>query len=216
MGGDEQPLLEVIGVVGDVRSTGLQKAANMTVYQLSSQRDMSLAIRTAMDPASISGVVRGIIQSLDSEMPVPEFQTMEQIVSASVAERRFQLLPGYVRAPVPLVLACLGIYGVVSYSLAQRRNEMGIRIALGATSSSLRGLILRQGLAPVVIGLAAGFVGALAMGRILSGLLFGVSFADPLTMGVVASVLLAVGAAASYFPARGATRTDPLTALRCE
>jgi putative ABC transport system permease protein len=216
MGGDEQPLLEVIGVVGDVRSTGLQKAANMTVYQLSSQRDMSLAIRTAMDPASISGVVRGIIQSLDSEMPVPEFQTMEQIVSASVAERRFQLTLVLLFAGIALVLACLGIYGVVSYSLAQRRNEMGIRIALGATSSSLRGLILRQGLAPVVIGLAAGFVGALAMGRILSGLLFGVSFADPLTMGVVASVLLAVGAAASYFPARGATRTDPLTALRCE
>ena len=219
MGTDKSPLLEVVGVVADVRSNGLQKAPTLTVYQpywQQDRRDMALEVRTAMDPGSISGAVRAIIRSLDGDLPVPEFQSMQQIVSTSVAERHFQLMLVLLFAGIALVLACLGIYGVVSYSVAQRKNEMGIRIALGATTSNLRGLIVRQGLTPVAIGLAAGIAGALAVGRILSGLLFGVSFADPLTLGVVASLLLMVAASACYVPARSATRTDPLAALRCE
>ena len=219
MGTERSPLLEVVGVVADIRSNGLQKAPSLTVYMpywQQGNRQMALLVRTAMDPASINGAIRGIVRGLDAELPLPEFQTMQQIVSASVSERRFQLDLVLLFAGIALALACLGIYGVVSYSVAQRKNEMGIRLALGATGSNLSGLILRQGLTPVVIGLAAGILGALAIGRILSGLLFGISFADPVTMTTVASVLLAVGAAACYFPARLATRTDPLAALRCE
>ena len=219
MGDSTAPLLEVVGVVADIRSNGLQRTPTMTVYQpywQQNSRSMALLIRTAIDPASLSGGVRDVVRSLDAGLPVPEFQSMQQIVSASVAERRFQLSLVLLFSAIALVLACLGIYGVVSYSVAQRKNEMGIRIALGATNSNLRGLVLRQGLAPVVIGLVAGLAGALAIGKILSGLLFGISFTDPMTVGAVASILLAVAAAACYVPARSATRTDPLIALRYE
>jgi predicted permease len=219
LGDPSAPALEVIGVVGDVHAGSLQKQPNPTVYIPYWQRQrslMSLIVRTSMDPASIAGGVRAEIRRLDPEMAVPQFQTMDEIVSASVAQRRFQLTLVLLFGAMALVLASLGIYGVVSYSVAQRRNEMGIRLALGATGSDLRGLVLRQGLAPVVIGLAAGLVSAIAAGRVLGGLLFGVSAADPLTMSVVAAVLLAVAVAACYVPALRAMRSDPLAALRYE
>jgi predicted permease len=219
LGDPSAPALEVIGVAGDVHAGSLQKQPNPTVYVPYWQRDrslMSLVVRTSMDSAAVAGAVRAEIRRLDPEMPVPQFLSMDEIVSASVAQRRFQLTLVLLFAAIALGLASLGIYGVVSYSVAQRRGEMGIRMALGATGSDLRGLVLRQGLAPVVIGLAAGLAGALAIGRVLGGLLFGVSSTDPLTMSVVAAVLLAVGAAACYVPALRATRSDPLVALRYE
>ena len=212
-------LLEVIGVAGDVRGNGLQKAPGPTVYIPYWQRDrpdMSLILRTAMDPASIASAVRGEIRKLDAELPVPRFQTMQQIVSAAVAQRRFQLTLVLVFAGVALVLASLGIYGVVSYSVAQRRGEMGIRMALGATAAGLQLMVIRQGLAPVLAGLAGGIAGALAVGRILRGLLFEVTPADPLTLASVAVVLLGVAAVACYIPAFRVTRADPLAALRYE
>ena len=212
-------LLEVIGVAGDVRGNGLQKAPGPTVYIPYWQRDrpdMSLILRTAMDPASIASAVRGEIRKLDAELPVPRFQTMQQIVSAAVAQRRFQLTLVLVFAGVALVLASLGIYGVVSYSVAQRRGEMGIRMALGATAAGLQLMVIRQGLAPVLAGLAGGIAGALAVGRILRGLLFEVTPADPLTLASVAVVLLGVAAIACYIPAFRVTRADPLAALRYE
>ena len=219
VGDPSAPSIEVIGVAGDVSAGSLQKQPNPTVYVPYWQRDQrqwSLTARTSMDPASIAGAIRAEIRRLDPELPLPRFRSMDEIVSASVAQRRFQLTLVLLFAAIALGLASLGIYGVVSYSVAQRRGEMGIRMALGATGSDLRRLVLRQGLAPVVIGLAAGLAGALAAGRVLSGLLFGVSSTDPLTMSVVAAVLLAVGAAACYVPALRATRSDPLVALRYE
>jgi predicted permease len=213
------PYCEVVGVAGDVRANGLQKAPTLTMYfpyWQKDQRNMTLAVRTAMDPAALSGAVRGEIRKLDAELPVPQFITMQQIVAASVAQRRFQLTLVILFAGIGLVLASLGIYGVVSYSVEQRRGEMGIRMALGATGSGLRALVLRQGLAPVVVGLAGGVAGAIAMGRILQGLLFDVRVADPLTLGAVSIVLLGVAAAACYAPASRVTRADPLTALRYE
>jgi putative ABC transport system permease protein len=191
----------------------------MVVYIAYWQRNQSaysLAIRTTMEPAQISSAVRGEIRRVDSQMPVPAFRTMRQIVSASVAQRQFQLTLVLLFAAIGLVLASLGIYGVVSYSVEQRRGEMGIRMALGATASGLRAMVLRQGLTPVATGLALGIAGSIAVGRILEGLLFGVSASDPLTIASVAAVLLTVGAAACYVPAARVTRADPLNALRYE
>ncbi len=219
MGDETSPLLEVVGIAADVRSHTLQKSVQLTVYLpywQRDQRDMSLVVRTAVDPASLSQAVRGEIRKLDSELPVPRLRTMREIVSASVEQRRFQLILVMMFSGIGLVLASLGIYGVVSYSVQQRRGEMGIRMALGATSSNLRSQVVRQGLTPVAIGLAAGIAAALTLGKLLSGMLFGVSFADPLTIFCVSAVLLSVAAIACYVPALRVTRADPLTALRYE
>lgn len=217
--GPDSPLIEVVGVAADVRSSALQKAPTVTVYTpywQRSDREMSLAVRTAMDPTAITAAVRSEIRQLDAELPIPQFRTMREIVSASVAQRRFQLNMVLAFAAIGLLLASLGIYGVVSYSVEQRRGEMGIRMALGATSANLRGLVVRQGLMPVAIGLGAGIVAALAIGRVISGLLFGVKLFDPITLGAVVAVLAAVSALACYIPAMRATRADPLRALRYE
>jgi putative ABC transport system permease protein len=218
-GEDNAPMLEVIGVAGDVRGNGLQKAPQQVVYLpywYRGRSAVSLVVRTGMNPSAIAGAVRAELHKLDPELPVPQFRTMQDIVSASVAERRFQLSLVLVFAGIALVLACLGIFGVVSYTVAQRRGEMGIRLALGATAGNLRTMVVRQGLAPVVVGLACGIVGALAMARVLEGLLFGVKATDPWTLGVVAAVLIGVAGAACYIPAMRVSRADPLSALRYE
>ena len=209
----------MIGIVADIKSGGLQKPSTLTAYLpywQRDQRDTTLIVRTAMDPASISGAVRGDPPRPGRRASRAAVQDHAEIVSASVAQRRFQLTLVMLFAGIGLVLACLGIYGVVSYSVEQRRGEMGIRMALGATAANLQSMVLRQGLMPVAVGLAAGIAAALALGRSLRGLLFGVSLADPLTLAGVATVLLLVSALACYLPAVRATRSDPLTALHCE
>ena len=219
LGGDNQPLMEIVGVAGDVRADQLQAPPNPTVYVPYWQRDrqdVALMVRTRMDPASIAGAVRGEIRSMDAQLPVPQFRAMQEIVSAAFSERRFQLELVALFAMVGLILASLGIYGVVSYSVAQRRGEMGIRMALGATGPELRRMVLMESLGPVAVGLAAGLAGTLALSRILQGLLFGVGIADPATMAGVAMVVLAVAAAACYVPASRMTNANPVTWLRYE
>lgn len=213
------PLMEIIGVAGDVRGNGLQKAPQQVLYLpywYRGRSATSLVIRTGMNPSSIAGAVRAELHKLDPELPVPQFRTMQDIVSASVAERKFQLSLVLMFAGIALVLACLGIFGVVSYTVAQRRGEMGIRLALGATSANLRTMVVRQGLIPVLAGLAAGIAGALAVGRVMEGLLFGVRAGDPWTLTGVSLLLIAVAAAACYIPALKVSRADPLSALRYE
>jgi predicted permease len=213
------PWVEVIGVVANIRSNALQKGSTLTGYQAYWQRDdrdMSLAVRTALDPEQVTNAVRTEIRKLDAELPIPQFRTMREIVSASVAQRKFQLNMVLAFAGIGLILACLGIYGVVSYSVEQRRGEMGIRMALGATASNLRGMVIRQGLMPVLAGLAIGIAAALAGGKVLSGMLFGVQLMDPLTVIGVAGTLIAAAALACFVPAVRATRADPLNALRYE
>jgi predicted permease len=213
------PVMEVIGVAGDVRGNGLQKVPQQVVYipyWYRGRSATSLVVRTGMDPKSIAGAVRASLRALDPELPVPQFKAMQDIVSASVSERRFQLTLVLVFAGIALVLACLGIFGVVSYTVAQRRGEMGIRLALGATGGNLRTMVVRQGLAPVVIGLVCGIVGALALGRVMEGLLFGVRAYDPGTLAGVSCLLIGVAAAACYVPAVRVSRADPLSALRYE
>jgi putative ABC transport system permease protein len=214
-----ETLEEVVGVTADVRSTSLDKDPVLIIYVPYWQRPRlaaALLVRTAMDPRGIAAGVREAIRQVDADVPVPEMQTLQEVMLDSVAQRRFQMTLVMLFAGAALALAGFGIYGVVSYSVARRRMEMGIRMALGAGAAGLQRMVLWQGIRPVVAGLAAGIAGALAAGRILSSLLFQVSARDPLIIGGVALVLLAVSVVAALAPARRATRVDPMIALRFE
>ena len=217
VGGDDSPLVEVIGVTGDVRAVSLNKNPSATVYLPYWQRNFnraSLAIKTAIAPLAASSEIRAAIRAIDPELPVPAFRTMDEIVAESVAQRRFQLTLVLLFGVTALLLASLGIYGVVSYSVAQRTNEMGIRMALGAPVASIRSLVLRQSLPPAILGLGAGIVASVALSRVLSSLLFGIGATDPLTIAGVCALLGGVTLVAAYIPARRATEVDPITALR--
>jgi predicted permease len=219
VGGDQSPLNEVVGIAGDVRGVSLNKNPSATVYLPYWQRNFnqaSLAVKTAMQPLAASSAIRAAIRAVDPELPVPAFRTMDEIVTESVAQRRFQMTLVLLFGLTALLLASLGIYGVVSYSVAQRTNEMGIRMALGAPRAGIRSLVLRQSLPPVVLGLGAGVIASLALGRMLSSLLFGIGAVDPLTIFAVIALLSAVAIVAAYIPARRATQVDPITALRYE
>ncbi|HXA65302.1 MAG TPA: ABC transporter permease [Bryobacteraceae bacterium] len=219
VGGDQSPLNEVVGIAGDVRGVSLNKNPSATVYLPYWQRNFnqaSLAVRTAMDPLAASSAIRKAIREVDPELPVPAFRTMDEIVAESVAQRRFQMALVLLFGATALLLASLGIYGVVSYTVAQRTNELGIRMALGASRAGIRRLVLRQSLPPVMLGLGVGVVASLALSRVLSSLLFGIGPGDPVTILAVIGVLSAVAIAAAYIPARRATQVDPITALRYE
>ncbi len=219
IGDPDGAFIEVAGVVGDVRSVGLEKPPFLTVYVPYWQHSppgVSVAVRTGIRPLAVSPAIRAAIHRIDSELPIPQFQTMEQIVDESVAQRRFQMRLVLLFAVAALVLASLGIYGVVSYSVASRTNELGIRMALGALRPDILKMILRQGMAPVAVGLCGGLVASLAAGRLLAGLLYGVRAVDGVTIIGVVLTLAAVAALASFIPARRATRIDPMTALRYE
>jgi putative ABC transport system permease protein len=211
--------VEVVGVTADIRSTSLDKNPVPIIYLPDWQRPRlaaSLLVRTAMDPRGIAAAIRHAIRQVDADVPVPQMRTMQQVMSDSVAQRRFQMLLVMLFAAAALALAGFGIYGAVSYSVARRRQEMGIRMALGAAAAGLERMVLWQAIRPVAAGLAVGIAAALAAGRVLSSLLFQVSARDPATIGGVALVLLLVSAAAAVPPARKATHVDPMSALRFE
>jgi putative ABC transport system permease protein len=214
------PFVEVVGVVGDVRGVQLDKAPSMTIYVPYWQRRTwggpALAVRTTMDPLAIAGHLRARIRGLDSELPVPQFETMQQILDESLAQRRFQMWLIVLFGLAALALASLGIYGVVSYSVAMRTNEMGIRLALGAGNGQILQMVLRQAMTPVLVGLGGGLIASPAAGRLLAGLLYGVAPLDAVTIVAVVLTLAAVAAVAILIPAQRATRVEPIAALRYE
>jgi putative ABC transport system permease protein len=214
-----EPPTEVIGIVADVRTTNLEGDPGLMAYlpywQANPTRT-TIVVRTSLDAAAIAPALRAAVRELDSEVPIPRVLTMQTIVSDAVANRRFQLSVVTLFALCAVALASLGIFGVISHLVAQRTSELGLRMALGAQASDLRRLVLGQGLRPVFVGLAVGAAGALAAGRALRSLLFGVSPTDPaIVLGAVA-LLMACAVAACYLPAQRATRIDPLKALRAE
>jgi predicted permease len=218
-GDDEKSLTEIIGVVADIRTVALDEPPLLMVYLPAgpaSRNYASLVIRSAIVPTALGAAVRGAIRSVDSGVPIRHLRPMSEIVSESVGVRRFQLGLASLFAIFALLLAALGIYGVVGYSVARRRQELGIRMALGAQGSDLRNLVLLQGMSPVVVGWAAGVIAALAAGGLIRGLLFGVSAQDPLTIAGVTLVVLVTAALACYIPARRAMKVDPMVALRYE
>jgi predicted permease len=213
-------VFEVIGVVGDARAESLTSAVSETLYvpywqDLSFTQSWSFAMKTT-DPPETIREVRAVLRDLDSQLPIPAFRSMDDIVSGSVSQRRFQLTIIVMFAIAGLVLASVGIYGVVAYSVAQRTNEVGIRMALGARAGTIRRLVVRQGLLPLVPGLVAGILGSIGTERFVNAFLYGITPRDPLTIAGVTLLLTLVGVAASYLPARRATRINPVTALRYE
>ena len=176
----------------------------------------TIVARAVGDPRSIAATFRQAVASVDPDVPVPSLKTMQEVLDDSLSQRHFQAMLGAVFAGTALLLAALGIYGVVSCSVARRTNEIGIRAALGARPSDLRWMVVRQGLAPVSIGLLGGILAALALGRVLGGLLFEIKSNDPATIAITALILLATAAAACVLPARRATQVDPAEALRSE
>jgi putative ABC transport system permease protein len=177
---------------------------------------MAIVARTTIDPAAFATDLRRAVTSVDRNMPVSDLQTMRTIVDRSSARQRFATLLLTVFAGVALVLGLVGIYGVMSYAVAQRQREIGIRMALGASPSNARSMVLREGLAMTGGGIVLGLIAAAMGSRLLGGLLFGVGRNDPLTFVVVPLLLAAVALLASYIPARRATRVDPTTALRAD
>lgn len=218
-GGEEASPIQIVGVVGDIRNSALDKEPGFVVYQPYWQHQplaMSLAVRTAAELRSIAAGVRSEIRQLEPEMPVPGMRTMEQAVAESVSRRHFQMLLLGIFAAVALLLAAVGIYGVMSYSVSQRRHEIGIRLALGAERRDIFKLVVGQGAMLALIGVGIGLAAALVLTRLMSSLLFSVSATDPLTFASIAVSLTAVALLACYLPARRATKVDPMVALRYE
>ena len=209
----------VVGVVGDIRQSGLDQEAAPHVYAPYLQtplRRTGVLIRTSADPLSLATPVREQVIAIDPDQPLYNLHTMEELIEVSMSGRRLNLVLLALFALTALLLAAVGIYGVVSYSVTQRTHEIGIRIALGAQASDVMKLIVTRGMTPVVFGMAAGIVGALALTRVMSTLLFGVSANDPLTFAAIAALLAVVALMACYIPARRATSLDPMIALRHE
>ncbi len=218
--GKSAPALEVVGVVGEVRAAELERSTpTMMIYEHYSRMapvGMSIVLRTHAPPAPVITALRAILSSADPEMAIEPAKTMEQILDDSVASRRFQMYLTVAFAIAALVLASLGIYGVISFAVARRTPEIGIRIALGARGGKLMAMVFRQGMFPVVAGLAIGLISAILLGQYLASLLYGVAPGDPLTISAVGILLLAVAMCACWIPALRATKIDPLRAIRCE
>jgi putative ABC transport system permease protein len=216
------PLMTVVGIVGDVKHLSLREEAGPEVYVPYTQRPftpvslMYAVVRSKSDPALLVGNVRAAIRSLDPDLPIGNVATLREIVDASLAGQRFSMLVLGAFAAISLLLAFFGVYGVISYLVGQRTREIGIRIALGARSHTVLGMLMGYGARLAGLGVALGLLMALGLTRLIKRFLFGVPPTDAFTFAIVASVLMAVALLACYLPARRAMRIDPIVALRHE
>ncbi|HEV8366337.1 MAG TPA: ABC transporter permease [Pyrinomonadaceae bacterium] len=210
---------EIVGVVGNVRNQGLNTESRAAYYLPETQiplTQLAVVARTTGDPHSLISAMTKEVGAIDKDVPVFSVKTMDEYIASSVAAPRFSTTLLSIFAAVALVLTSVGLYGVMSYSVAQRTNEIGIRLALGAQTRDVLTLVVKQGTLLILVGLVIGLAGALALTRLVQSLLFGVTTKDPLTFVAAAIVLGLVGLFASYLPARRATKVDPIDALRCE
>jgi predicted permease len=219
---------EVVGVVGDVKLDGLDQSRPSAVLYMPldqvsvpstggwSSIPMTLVVRSANDPASLASAVANAVHEVDREMPLRDILTMDDLVSNSISQQRLNMLLLGAFGGLALLLAAIGIYSVLSYSVKRRIQEIGIRLALGASLRDVLRMILVEGMKPTLLGVAVGTAGALALGRVLSSLIYSVKSTDPLTFLSVAVLLVAISLLACVFPAYRATKVDPMVALRYE
>ncbi len=224
----EEPARQIVGIVSDVRETGLQGADEGVMYVPESQITdgltklannvipMSWIIHTAGDPSTLSAAIQHEIQSVDSQLAASKIRTMDQVISDATARQNFNMLLLTIFAGLALLLAAIGIYGLMSYTVEQRTQEIGIRMALGADRGDMLKLVVRQGMLLTGIGIVIGLAASFGLNRLLANLLFGVKTTDPITYVAVAAILVSVALIACYVPARRATKIDPLVALRYE
>jgi putative ABC transport system permease protein len=215
----EQPQswIEIIGVVKRIRHQRLEADVREVVYFSHAQASrigMTLVMRTNYDPAMMVNAARSAVQAVDQDQPIYDIHMMDELVAAARAPARFTLLLLLLFAGVAGMLSVVGIYGVMSYAITQRTNEIGIRMALGARADDVLRLVIRQGMQLVLMGVAGGLVGAVLLTRLMREMLFGISATDPLTFSLIAVLLTIVAGLACYFPARRATKVDPIIALR--
>jgi putative ABC transport system permease protein len=214
--------MTIVGVAADVKHSGLNQPTDPAVYAPFAQSDeawrrwMTLAIRTRSGSAGLADEVKKLVWSLDSRIPVTDVQSMGELLSTSLAEERFDMILLGLFAVLALILSAVGIYGLMSYSVSQRTHEMGIRVALGAQRRDVLRLVVGDGAKLAFSGIAIGIVGALALTRVMTSLLFEVKPTDPATFSIVAILLTIIALAACYIPARRAMRVDPMVALRHE
>jgi len=210
---------QVVGVYRDVHNGGVRGEGfpeiNVPFWQ-SPWPNASIAVRTAGDPAEMTNSIAAVVQSVDSDLPLDRVRTMDQLVDESLAGDRFATALLAAFAVIALILAAIGIYGVMSFSVAQQTHEIGLRMALGASAQQVLGLVLREGILLAMMGLALGLGGAYFVGRTMQSVLYEVTAIDPIAVGGVTVLLLLAAVLACYLPARRATRVDPMTALRCE
>jgi putative ABC transport system permease protein len=217
--GEESTMREIVGVVGDVRNRSLNTDPKPAFYVPTTQvpfTQMGMVVKTSTEPHSLIGAATREVEAMDKDVPVFLTRTVEEYISASVTSPRFNTTLLGIFAGVALVLTMVGLYGVMSYSVAQRTNEIGIRLALGAQTGDVMSMVVKQGLRLVIIGLVIGLIGAFAATRVMESLLFGITAKDPLTFASVAVLLAVVALLACFIPALRATRVDPLKALRHE
>ena len=225
LGGKAGPgMVTIVGIVADVRQASLAATPVGEMYLAHTQfrfwgggavmRSLNLVLRTTGEPSTLARAVRGEVAALDAQLPVGQFRTMEEVRGESVSQPRFLMFLFSTFSIVALAIAVIGIYGVIAYGVAQRRKEIGIRVALGAKPSSVAGMVVRQGMALAGVGIVAGLVLAFGLTRFLSSFLFAVTPTDPITMVLVAATLAIAALAASYVPALRATRTNPVEVLR--
>jgi putative ABC transport system permease protein len=212
--------LQIIGVVGNVRHVGLDADPHLEIYQLLGQAQwpsMFVAMRSATsDPTSLTSAAQNAVWSVNKDVPLASIRTMQDRIANSVERRTFSMFLLSIFAAVAMLLAAIGLYGVMSYSVAQRTQEIGIRMALGARKADVLALVVKHGMALALAGIAAGAILSLAMARLISGMLFGITATDPLTFASVAALLGTVAFLANYLPARRASKVDPMVALRYE
>jgi len=209
----------IIGVVGDIKHGSLDEPSTPQIYVAFAQHPFifaTLVVRTQPEPTTMSDAVRSAVWSVDRDQPVWKVRTVEFLINRDLGPRRFMMALLSVFAGLALLLASIGIYSVISYSVTQRTHEIGVRMALGARSGEVVKMIVGQGMVLVTIGVACGLVGAFAVTRLLSGMLFGVAASDPITFVAISGVLMVVALAACFVPARRASKVDPMIALRCE
>ena len=209
----------IVAVVGDVKARSLDAGTAPEVYVPYAQHQvdsLTIAIRTSGEPLAFVPTARADVAALDRELPIAAVRTMDEVIGRSIAERRFTMLLLAAFAAVAVLLAAIGVYGVLAYLVSQRTQEIGVRLAIGATPGDVVRLFVREGAGLTLIGVAGGLAGALAVTRALSTLLFGVTTTDPITFAAVAGTLVIVALLASYLPARRAARVDPMAALRAD